>query len=94
MGTIVFIITIIGGIAGIYTILDYNKNHIEKPNEEKENLRLQFMMTRNLSIELKNGLSSYAKERNAYDEILFPGATIADYIKLLEESQMVIYLRK
>lgn len=87
METIIFIITVIGGIAGIYTIMDYRKNHVEKPNEEKEHLRLQFNITRELSIDVKNRLIEYADKFYTYDEVLFPGVTIKQYIALLEDSQ-------
>lgn len=86
METIGLIFGIIGAIASIYTILDYRKNHVEKPNEEKKNLLIQFRSNQRLSQELKGQLQDYAAANLAYHEHIYPGITYSEYIKALEDS--------
>jgi|SRR5690606_11279109 len=86
MESIVLICTIIGGIAGLIPIISYRKDHIDKPKEELEFLKIQFMNTRSLSISVSNQLDEYCKKYNTY-ELIFPGVTIEKYILLLKESQ-------
>ena len=87
MESIVLICTIIGGIAGLIAIISYRKDHIDKPKEELEFLKIQFMSTRSLSISVSNQLDEYCKKFNAHNELIFPGVTVEKYISLLKESQ-------
>jgi hypothetical protein len=82
------VIGLIVAIAG-YSLAKqtFNKEHVEKPEEDKTNLIANFNAVRNLSIDVKNRLEKYAQEKSAYDEQLWPGVTIGQYIKLLQESQ-------
>jgi|SRR5690606_12454794 len=87
MESIVLICTIIGGIAGLIAIISYRKDHIDKPKEELEFLKIQFRSTRSLSISVTNQLEEYCKKFDAYDELIFPEITLGKYITLLKQSQ-------
>ena len=87
MEGIVLICTIIGSIAGLIAIISYKKDHINKPKEELEFLKIQFMSTRSLSISVTNQLEEYCKKFDAYDELIFPEITIGKHITMLKQSQ-------
>ena len=72
----------------MYAIMQYRKDNVDKPNEEREHLKTQYRMTRNLAIELRNRLVSYATVNNCYDEYCHAvaGFTYREYINALEQS--------
>lgn len=87
MEAVVFILTFIGGIAGIYTILDYRKNHVNKPREELQHLIIQFRSTQQICRDVIVELTAYAEEKNAYDEILnVVGFSVKTYLAALEST--------
>lgn len=87
METALFIFGLISVIASLYAISAYRKEHVEKPEEEKQFLKIQFMSTRNLSLSVTKQLEEYAARNNAYNQFIIPQTTIATYLKLLKQSQ-------
>lgn len=88
MESLVLICTILGGFAACVAIIAYRKDHIIKPKEELEFLKVQFMSNRSLSISVTDQLEKYGQEKNAYEELMFPDITIKKYIELLKQSQL------
>ena len=87
MESIVLLCTILGGFAACVAIITYRKDHIIKPKEELEFLKIQFMSNRSLSISVTDQLEKYCQDKNAYEELIFPEITIKKYIELLKQSQ-------
>jgi hypothetical protein len=86
MDGITLIITIIGGIAAIYGIAAYFKNHVEKPKEQKEALYVQFLANQKLAKDIYNNLTSYVEANNARNIHFFEGVTFENYIHLLSKT--------
>lgn len=87
MESLVLICTILGGFAACVAIITYRKDHITKPKEELEFLKVQFLSNRSLSISVTDQLEKYCQDKDAYEELILPDTTIKKYIELLKHSQ-------
>jgi hypothetical protein len=86
MDNITLVFTIIGGIAAIYGIAAYFKDHVVKPKEEKEALHVQFLANQNLAKDIYNNLTAYVETNHAKDIHFFQGVTFENYIDLLSKT--------
>lgn len=86
MEYIIFIATIIGGVAGIYAILDHRKKNIQEPKEELEHLIIQFKATQRQSRKLVERLKTFAIQHDAWDMDFMPMLTFRTCIVGLEDS--------
>jgi hypothetical protein len=84
--TVLAICGIIGGIAAIYGIAAYFKDHVEKPKEQKMALAALFKTNQILASEILDTLIFYTNKNNAHTQELFQGITFDAYISLLTKS--------
>lgn len=86
MDTILTICGIIGGIAGIYGVAAYFKDHVKKPSDHKLTLAAQFKVNQNLALEIRESLIQYSLKHDALNYDLFKGVTFGAYISLLTKT--------
>lgn len=86
METALAICGILGGIAAIYGIAAYFKDHVEKPNEQKLSLVAQFRANQSLANEIRDALIQYTNKNNAHNQDFFQGVTFDAYISLLTKT--------
>lgn len=86
MDVIAGILTALGGVASIYAISTYRKDHVEKPNEERATLKITFKTNQRLAEEIRKNLVDYAETNNAYELQFTQGITFRAYIDLLNKT--------
>ena len=90
-------INIIIGVAGLlltviglmYSQNTFKKEYVDKPNEEKQNLLIQFKATQTLSKKLYAELFAIVERNNAFEQEAWPGITYRKYLDELENSHQI-----
>lgn len=86
MGTLLFFCTLLAGLAVIYGILAYVREHVQKPQELKNALALQVKANQKIARDFKESLVQYAERNNAYDQPFAQNVTFNSYIALLDQT--------
>lgn len=86
MDAILAICGILGGIAAIYGIAAYVKDHIQKPKELRDALAVQFYSNQKTAKDLRASLVQYAESNNAHEQLFIQGVTFNTYIALLTKT--------
>lgn len=75
------------GVLGLLIAgLTYKKTYLDRPKEELEHFILQFKATQSTSKKVRKQLQLYAEENNAYEQEIFGGITVRNYLIMMEES--------
>lgn len=70
----------------IYSRNTFQKEYVDKPNEEKQNLIIQFKATQSLSKKLYVDLLAVVERNNAFEQEAWPSITYRQYLEELENS--------
>lgn len=75
------------GILGLLIAwFTYQKTFLDKPKEEIEHLKIQFLATQTTSMKVRNDLIRLSQEYGMGSSELFRGMTIDNYIRLMTET--------
>jgi hypothetical protein len=70
-----------------YAIRTYNKEHKDKPNEDKLHLMASFKATQKLSHDVFNELSAFVEQHNVLENEMYPGLTFRTCLSQIKTAQ-------